>query len=87
MADTTIRVSTDVRYRGLAVTVFGDTRAGLLAIAGYGTPQEIAIAAIAVKHRRGERVYCVAGAHVWTRSIDDVARAAVRAREARDKSE
>ena len=36
-ATTTIRVTTAARYRGLAVTVLGDTRAGLLAIAGYGT--------------------------------------------------
>ena len=51
-----MRVSTTARYRGLAVTVLGDTRAGLLAIAGYGTAQELAIAAIAVKRRRGQRV-------------------------------
>ena len=86
MADTTIRVSTDVRYRGLAVTLVGDTRAGLLAIAGYGTPQETAIAAIAVKCRRGQRMFCVAGSRVWMASVDDVAQAAVRAREARDAS-
>ena len=86
MADTTIRVSTDVRYRGLAVTVFGDTRAGLLAIAGYGTPQEIAIAAIAVKRWRGQRIFCVAGSRVWMASVDDVVQAAVSAREARDAS-
>ena len=61
-ATTTIRVTTTARYRGLTVTVLGDTRAGLLAIAGYGTAQELAIAAIAVKRRRGQRVYCVAGA-------------------------
>ena len=80
---TTIRVDTAARYRGLTVTVLGDARAGLLAIAGYGTPHELAIAAITVKHRHGQRVYCVAGAQAWTASIDDVARAAVRAREAR----
>ena len=80
MADTTIRVSTDARYRGLAVTVVGDTRAGLLAIAGYGTPQEIAIAAIAVKRRCGQRVFCVAGSRDWMTSIDDVAQAAVESR-------
>ena len=83
-ATTTIRVTTDARYRGLAVTVLGDARAGLLAIAGYGTAQELAIAAIAVKRRRGRRVYCVAGGRAWTASIDEVARAAVRARELRD---
>ena len=84
MGTTTIRVSTAARYRGLAVTVLGDARAGLLAIAGYGTAQELAIAAIAVKRRRGRRVYRVAGADRWTASVDDVARAAVRAREARE---
>ena len=69
------------------MTVLGDARAGLLAIAGYGTAQELAIAAIAVKRRRGRRVYCVAGGGAWTPSVDDVARAAVRAREARDATD
>lgn len=84
MGTTTIRVSTAARYRGLAVTVLGDERAGLLAIAGYETAHELAIAPIAVQHRRGQRVYCVAGGGDWTASVDDVAQAAVRAREARD---
>lgn len=84
MGKTTIRVSTAARYRGLGVTVLGDARAGLLAIAGYGTAQELAIAAIAVKRRRGQRVYCVAGDCAWTASVDEVARAAVRARERHD---
>ncbi len=85
-ATTTVRATTSVRYRGLAVTVLGDTRAGLLVIAGYGTPQEMAIAAIAVKRRRGQRMFCVAGSRVWMASVDDVAQAAVGAREARDAS-
>ncbi len=49
---------------------------------GYGTPHEIAIAAITAKHRRGRRVFCVAGGRRWTTSIEDVAHAAVQAREA-----
>jgi hypothetical protein len=81
---TTIRLKTAVRYRGLEVTILGNVDAGLLAIAGYGTHRELAIAAIAVKRRRGARVYCVIGGSSWTSSIDDVAQAAVRARETRD---
>jgi len=84
MSATTIRVRTAARYQGLPVTVLGDTQAGLLAVAGYGTPQELAIAAIVVKHRRGQPMYCVAGTRVWAASIDEVAQAAVTAREARD---
>ena len=83
-ATTTIRVTTAARYRGLAVTVLGDTRAGLLVIAGYGTSQELAIAAIDVKRWRGQPVYCVTGTDAWVASIHDLAHAAVRAREARD---
>ena len=37
---------------------------------GYGTPHEIAIAAITAKHRRGRRVFCVAGGRRWTTSIE-----------------
>ena len=81
---TTIRVTTAARYRGLAVTVLGDTRAALLAIAGYGTPQELAIAAIDVKCWRGQSVYRVTGSDAWTPNMGDVARAVVEAREARD---
>jgi hypothetical protein len=83
-ADNTIRLKTAVRYHGLEVTIVGDVGSGLLAIAGYGTPQELAIATIAVKRRRGRRVYCVAGGHEWTASAATVAEAAVRARHARD---
>ena len=48
---TTIRVKTTAHYNGLPITILGDLRAGLVAVAGYGTPQELAIAAIAVKRR------------------------------------
>ena len=64
MGTTTIRVTTRARYRGLPVTIVGDVNVGLLAVAGYGTAQELAIAAIAVKRRRRQRVYCVAGARM-----------------------
>lgn len=84
MSATMIRVRTAARYQGLAVTVLGDTQAGLLAVAGYGTPQELAIAAIVVKDQGGHRLYRVTGTRVWTASIDDVAQAAVNARKARD---
>jgi len=84
---TTIRLKTAARYQGLEVTILGNVDAGrLLAIAGYGTHHELAIAAIGVKRRRGARVYCVIGGSSWTSSIDDVAQAAVRTRETRDAS-
>lgn len=86
MNETTIRVTTSARYRGLAVTVLGDTQAGLLAVAGYGTPQEIAIAAITVKRRCGQLVYSVAASRDWTPSLDDVAQATATARQAPDAS-
>ena len=84
MANTTIRVETPACYRGQAVTVVGDVRAGLLAVAGYGTPQQLAIAAIAVKRRGGRPVYRVPGHGRWTADLNRVACAAVRGREARD---
>ncbi|MEA2149349.1 MAG: hypothetical protein QOD69_1179 [Solirubrobacteraceae bacterium] len=84
MVTTTIRLKTTIRYHGLEVTITGDVGTGLLAIAGYGTPQELAIATIAVKRRRGRRVYCVAGSQEWTASAATVAQAAVRARHSRD---
>ena len=86
MGTTTMRVTTQARYRGLTVTLVGDVNAGLLAIAGYGTPQELAVAAIAVKHRGSRYVYCVAGEHEWTASVAEIADAALRARQARDFS-
>ena len=82
MTPKTIRVTTTVRYRGLPVTLVGTETAGLLAIAGYRTPDELAIAAIAVKRCGGRRVYCVAGDTRWRVSANAVARAAVRVREA-----
>jgi len=81
---TVIRLKTHAHYRGLEVTILGTVRTGALAIAGYGTPQELAIAAIAARRRRGRRIYSVAGTHEWTTCLDTVARAAVKAREARD---
>jgi len=84
MGTTTMRVTTPARYQGLQVTVLGDATAGLLAVAGYGTPDELAIAAIAVKRRGGRRVYCVAGRTTWTASVNAVAAEAVKAREAAD---
>jgi len=84
MGTTTIRVTTSARYQGLQVTVLGDATAGLLAVAGYGTPDELAIAAIAVKRRGGQRMYRVAGRTTWTASVTAVATEAVRAREAAD---
>jgi len=79
-----IRRKTPARYHGLEVTIVGETAAGLQAVTGYGTPQERAIAMIAIKRRRGRRVYSVAGTHEWTASVATVAYAAVKAREARD---
>ena len=84
---TTIRVKTAARYRGLTVTVLGDARAGLLAIAGYGTAQELAIAAIDVKRRGGHRVFAVVGTAQWTPHIAVVAATAAALREQRDVDE
>ena len=86
MGTTTMRMRTQARYRGLTVTLVGEVNAGLLAIAGYGTPQELAIAAITVKRRDSRYVYRVAGEHEWTASVTAIADAAVRARHARDSS-
>jgi hypothetical protein len=80
---TTIRVTTAARYRCLEVTIIGDLDAGLLAIAGYDTPQELAIAAIAVKHRGGRHVYRVAGVGGWTASLEEVASSAAHVGRAR----
>ena len=83
-ATATMRRKAPARYQGREVTIVGDRAAGMLAVAGYGTPQERAIAMIAVKRRHGRRVYSVAGTHEWTTSVTTVAHAAVEAREARD---
>ncbi len=82
MATTPIRQQTTVRYHGQPVTVIGDLHAGLLAIAGYGTPHEQALAAIDVRLRDRQPTYRVAGSGRWTASLDEVAQAAVTAREA-----
>jgi hypothetical protein len=79
---TPIRVTTTARYHGLQVTIIGELNAGLLAIAGYGTRQELALAAIAVKQRGDQRVYRVAGTSSWTPSLERAAAAAVRLLEA-----
>ena len=59
---TMLGVLTGARYRGLPVTVVGTDRGPLLAIAAYATPHELAIAAVVVKRRGGQRVFSVAGA-------------------------
>jgi len=87
MATTTIRVLTSARYRGLPVTVLGTARGPLLAIAAYGTPQELAIAAVAVKRQGARRVFSVAGAPRWTADVSVAAAIAAAAREARDVDE
>lgn len=84
MTTTSIRVTTTARYRGLEVTIVGDTRAGLLAIASYGTPHERAIATIDVKLHDERRNYSVAGRLHWTHSLEEVAQHAVVMRELRD---
>ena len=86
MGTTTMRMRTQARYRGLTVTLVGDVNAGLLAIAGYGTPQELAIATITVKRRDSRYVYRVAGEHEWTASVTAIADAAVTVRQARDSN-
>jgi len=80
MPDDWHKIETSVRYRDLAITLLGTGTAGLLAIAGYDTQDEVAIAAIAVKHRDDRHLYCLAGTNKWTTSADLVAEAAVQAR-------
>ena len=84
MTTNSIRVTTTARYKGLQVTIVGDTRAALLAIAGYGTPHEVAIATIEVKCCGARRAYRVASALQWTDSLQAAAEHAVKMREIRD---
>ena len=84
MTTTSIRETTTARYQGLKVTIVGDTRAGLLAIAGYGTTHERAIATIEVKSCHDRRAYRVAGGLRWTDSLQAVAEHAVEMRDTRD---
>jgi hypothetical protein len=83
---TPIRQTTTVRYQDLHVTIIGELDAGLLAIAGYGTTQELAIAAIAVRRRGGRYLYCVAGQGRWLTSFEAVAQDAVMTRQTRGSS-
>lgn len=48
-----IRLKSTARYHGLEVTILGNVGEGALAIAGYGTPRELAIATIAVSGAGG----------------------------------
>jgi L-serine deaminase len=84
MAEDWHRIATGVRYRGLEVTVIGNAAAGLLAIAGYGTRQELAIGAITVEHRDGGAVYLPVGARNAVASVEGAAEAVTQARQARD---
>lgn len=81
------KIATGVRYRGLDVTLLGNDSAGLLAIAGYGTRDELAIGAITIAHRAGRPIYRPVGAHSCTTSTKVAAEALVRARQARDERE
>lgn len=84
MTTNSIRETTTARYQGLQVTIVGDTRAGLLAIAGYGTTHERAIATIEVKCCHDRRAYRVAGGLHWTDSLQAAAEHAVEMRETRE---
>jgi hypothetical protein len=84
---TTICVRTTACYRGLPVTVLGTTAGDALAVAAYGTPHELAIAAIAVKRRGGRRVFAIVGSGSWTADVAALARTAVALREQRDVDE
>jgi len=82
---TPIRQTTTVQYQGLDVTIIGELDAGLLAIAGYNTPHERAIAAITARQRGGRRMYRLAPGGRWTPSLEQPAVAAVRLRQATDQ--
>lgn len=83
MATATMRVTTTVDYRGLPITIIGDPRRGLLTVAGYGSSQELVIAAIHVRRGGGQCVYRVPGGE-WTPSLEEVAEATARGRKAND---
>jgi len=80
---TPIRQTTTARYQDLNVTIIGELHAGLLAIAGYGTPHERATTAISITRRGDRYVYSVAGQRRWLTSVEAVADAAVRTRAGR----
>ncbi|MDQ3850191.1 MAG: hypothetical protein M3296_06215 [Actinomycetota bacterium] len=84
---TTIRLHTGAHYRGLPITVLGNLGGQLLAIAAYDTPQELAIATIAVKRRGGRRVYQVADSSSWTVDVVKAARAAAARCERHDAAQ
>jgi hypothetical protein len=83
----TMRITTTARYRGLPVTLFGVVGAEVLAVAAFGTPQEFALARIAVEWRDGSPVYRLCASSDWTSDPDVAARAVARSREARDAGE
>jgi hypothetical protein len=78
------KMSTELQYRGLAVTLIGNITADLLVIAGYGTRDELAIGTITVEHHDGRRLYCLADARGCVTSVQAAAEAVVRARKTRD---
>jgi hypothetical protein len=79
-----MRIATTARYRGLPVALVGVRGVALLAVAAYGTPQELALATVAVQWRDGRWVYRRPGASDWTDDPDAVARAVAASCEARD---
>jgi hypothetical protein len=78
------KMSTELQYRGLEVTLIGNITADLLVIAGYGTRDELAIGAITMEHRDGRRVYCLANARGCLASAQAAAEAVIRAHKTRD---
>jgi len=83
--DDTILVHTTARCRGLPVTVIGDLSAGLIAIAGYRTAHEQAIAILTVHGHGPHRTYAVHGNRRRLASLTEAAVLAAQLRETTDR--
>jgi hypothetical protein len=83
-----IRLHTRARYRGLPVAiVLREGRRDLVAVAGAGTPQEIALATIYEDPRTPRRPYRVDGHRRKLPTLQDAAEVAAAQCEALDRAD
>ena len=83
-----IRLHTSARYRGLPVAiVMREDRRDLVAVAGVGTPQEIALATIYEDPRTPRRPYRVDGHRYKLATLHDAAEVAAERCEHLDRVE